>query len=81
MLQIRGPIPEHPGLQTEGSVDTAGAESRDPELDATTVGVPSGSSPDKQPPLSLIVTSPDKQVKHQSLSSAPGRGLSSSQKC
>ena len=51
--QISGPAPgaSRP-LQMESSVDTAGAESRAPELAASTGIVPPGDSRGKQPPLS-----------------------------
>ena len=69
-------------LQTESSIAYyVGAYSRDLELAASTVIVPPGTSKDKQPPLSLTVAWTDKEVKHLSLSPAPGRGLSSSSKC
>ena len=68
-------------LRTESSLVTAGADFRAGELATTTVAVPPGASQDKQPPLSLTVTSLDKQLKHLSLIPTPGRGLSSSPKC
>lgn len=80
--QISGPSPRASRpLQTESSVVTAGADSRALELAAATVVVPTGASQDKKTPISLIVPSLYKQVKHLSLSPEPGRGLSSSPKC
>ena len=80
--QISGPAPrESRALQAESSVVTAGADSKAPELATPTVVVPSGASQDKQPPMCLTVASPYKQLKHLSLSLAPGRGLSSSPMC
>ena len=68
-------------LQTESSIVPAGADSRAPELAAATVAVPPGASQDKQRPLGLTVTSPDKQDKQLPLSLALGRGQSSSPRC
>ena len=58
--QISGTAPEASSLlKTESSIVIVGAECRAPELAAATVVVPPGTSQDKQPPLSLTVTSLD----------------------
>ena len=69
------PIASRP-LQTEISIITAGDESRAPGLATSIVVLPTGASQEEKTPLSLTVASPDKQLKHLSLSPAPGRELS-----